>query len=432
MNSSSKPFVVFEHQPLIVGQRYQGLEFKEKHRRALELHFGRGDSVSYFRLIHNGVQFNEFVGVLQVANLVIEVLPKADRVEQDTYWRNILVEMLRVVGAFNIQAPTSSRLSTRDNFILDLYFILFVEEVETLLHAGLVKKYRKKEANTSALKGALQFSHHLSKNLIHKERFYTRHTVYDKEHLLNQILLKTLDLLQKINRNPDLQSRISTLMLHFPELERPKITEYTFKSITYNRNTKRYQNAIEISRLLLLNYHPDLKSGQNDVLAIMFNMNELWEKFVYLSVRKFAPKNLSVQSQKSAWFWRPVIGSRMSVIPDILIRGAKENLVLDTKWKNIEVGNPSVDDLRQMYVYSKIFQANKVALVYPGSGESNSGCFYKEITQEGVNQEISYTEECGIIQISPQEDITMWQKNIADQIFKGWLGDSPSVANPAK
>jgi len=420
---SIKPdhITLFEHQNIRVGQKQGEVEFTESHRQALEAHYGSGKMVKYFSLIHRGVQFNEFVGVIQVGNLVIEVLPKADKYEKEAEWKGILIGMLRAVGVFDIQAPSSSSLNIKTNFILDLYFGLFVKEVEYLVNEGLAKKYRRIEGNATALKGALQFGKHIAQNLVHQERFYIKYTIYDQNHNLNQILLKTLRLLIQVNQNPMLQSRIGSLLLHFPEMPNMKVTEATFDRIHFNRKTERYRNAIEISRLLLLNYHPDVSKGQNNVLAIMFDMNLLWERFIYLSLRKHNPDNRSISAQTSKYFWKPKKGNRSSIIPDIVIdEKGQETIVLDTKWKNIGSSNPSPDDLRQLYVYHKYFDAQRVALVYPGNEEDRTGQYYNTDQKSRKDNENMSDDECSVIKIETKNNISEWQKAISHQIFQAW------------
>ena len=99
------------------------------------------------------------------------------------------------------------------------------------------------------------FNKHIKKNLVHKERFYVSYTNYDKDHLLHQILFTALDLLSSINYNPLLYSRIQKLLLNFPELNKLKVSSSTFEKIVLNQISS-YSNAIEIAKLILLNYHP--------------------------------------------------------------------------------------------------------------------------------------------------------------------------------
>ena len=402
---------VFEHQSLKIGNI-----FTEKHCESLEAFYGN-KGVPYFSLIHKGVRFNEYVGILQIGNLVIEILPKADKTENKSLWRKKLIGMLHAVNYFNIKAPSSSALNIKTNSILDLYFELFIKEVEYLLNKGLVKKYRKIEGNSLALKGSIIFSQHIQQNLIHKEKFYVRHTTYDKTHNYHKILYQTILLLKRINTNISLNSRIGNLLLNFPEMETIKITETVFNKIIYNRKTEGYKNAIEIAKLLLLNYHPDLKNGQNNVLALMFDMNLLWEKFIYVSLRKKLKKGMTITAQTSKSFWKLDKGYSSTLRPDIVIKDENNVVVLDTKWKNIGNSNPKSDDLRQMYVYHEYFNAEKVALVYPGDSETKKGNYYKI---DG-NNELS-EKKCSIIKISTDEkEINDWQTKIADQIFENFF-----------
>ncbi len=409
MNSKTNHITIYEHQTLKIGRSYGLTEYTAKHQEALEVFYGN-KGLPYYSLINKGVQFNEHVGVLSVGGLTIEVLPKADKYSKEDNWRKILISMLQTVGAFQVFAPSSSALNTKQNYILDLYFELFVREMEYLFHKGLVKQYRKVEGNQLALKGSLQFNKHLQHNLVHAERFYVKHTTYNKEHLIHEILSKALCLLNNINSKASLKSRIAKLLINFPEQKDIKINESTFDKIVLNRKTEDYKYALEIARLLLLNYHPDLSKGQDNVLALMFDMNHLWEQFIYVSLRR-GLKDATVTAQTSKSFWKPLNGYASTIRPDIVITKGEKKIVLDTKWKNIGDKNPSPEDLRQMFAYHEYYKADKVALVYPGKKSIKSGKY------------VGRDMECAIIRIPTDDTVRGWQNEIAQSISR-WMENS--------
>ncbi len=316
------------------------------------------------------------------------------------------------VGVFNIHAPSFSQLRLKHNSILELYFQLFLSEVQYLINKGLIRKYRLVCENQTALKGSLQFSKQIQKNLVHKERFFVKHSSYDRHHLIHEILYKTLMLLYRINTQPTLSSQIGSILLDFPEMDDVRVDDNLFDRIQFDRKTSVYKTALEIARLLLLNYHPDIQTGQNHVLALMFDMNLLWERFVFESARKHLG-NCRVRDQQSKNFWKSEKGSIASIRPDILIEYANgKNIILDTKWKNLNGHSPSVNDLRQMFVYQQYFNAERITLVYPGKTSNSSGRYY-EIEQDKVGN-----KQCGVIQIPANSDIRAWQKEIASIIIK--------------
>lgn len=413
MPKGEKHIVVFEHERLYIDKGEKQISLDQF--KALQQYYGSG--IPFFKLIHNGIQFNEYVGVIQIGKTLIEVLPKADKNSklEENKWRNILIGMMRSVGGFDIKSTSSSHLKIKPNTILDLYFELFIMEVEYLLHSGLVKKYRKKEGNVSALKGSLQFNKHIQYNIVHQERFYVRHISYDVDHQLHFILYKTIQLIKQLNTNASLHSRIGSLLLNFPEMPDIKVTEATFNKLSFNRKTAHYKKGIEIAKLLLLHFHPDVSKGRNNVLALMFDMNVLWEKFILKSLRKHKEVHSQITAQTSKYFWKPVKGNRSYMKPDIWIQNGEESIILDTKWKNLNGYNPSPDDLRQMYVYHEYYEAKKVALVYPGNkNDKREGLFLDPISSKPLNK------ECSVITIAVESNIKKWQENISEQ-FKNYL-----------
>jgi len=217
----SQPHItVFEHDRIHIDRGNNRITPSQL--KALQQFYGE-NGVPYFDLIHNGIKLNEYVGVLMVGKTTIEILPKADKDLETKDWRKVLIGMLHAVGLFDIHTPSSTSLDLRANSILELYFELFVCELEYLLHGGLIKKYRKTSGNLNSLKGSIHFPKHINSNLIHKERFFVNYSTYDMEHIFHQILFKSLKLLQRINCNVKLQSRITSLLLDFPEMPDLKV-----------------------------------------------------------------------------------------------------------------------------------------------------------------------------------------------------------------
>lgn len=419
---SRRIITVFEH------DTYDFKKGDEKLGEALRSYYGQ-KGVPYYSLTYRGVKFNSYVGIIQVGNCMIEVLPKSDRnlqvdseAEQNK-WRNVLIKMLKTVNNFELKYTSYSNLRLRSNSLLDLYFELFVREVEHLLKTGLAKSYRRVEGNNSSLKGNLLFARNISCNYIHKERFYINYTLYDHEHIFNIILYKTLRMLHYLNSSPALASRIGALLLNFPEMPDIKVNELTFDRLLYTRKTIAYKKAIEISKFILLNFHPDLRGGRNYVLALMFDMNELWEKFVYVSLRRNVEERTKIYGQKSKQFWSSS-GKNKLVRADIIIEKDGINYVLDTKWKILKDLTPTSDDLQQLFVYQEYYNSKFALLIYPGD-ENDSLQGKINLIDGYFKKNERYRDDdrkCCLVKIpvinDAINDISKWQKLIAGEIYK--------------
>ena len=357
---------VFEHSFLPIEGK-----FEQRHFVALSklnaLH-----NYQYFDLKHNGIVFKQFVGVIQVDGLTIEILPKIDKNESETAenkkkWQSALIEMLRVTRKLKVQKVGEANVSKQSIHLLDIYFEWFLSEVQLLIHQGLIKQYYKETSNVKALKGKLEFAGHLSKNLVHKERFYTTHQVYDKDHLVHQVLGQALSIIETFSKGTYLYSKCKTTQLNFPEVKSIQANEATFSRLPQNRKTAPYETALAIARLIIMNYAPNIKSGSEQMLALLFDMNSLWEEYILIRLKQVADdKGFKVYGQNSKGFWKNI-----SIRPDIVLEkgegDTKETFIIDTKWKNIDNSAPSTNDLRQMYVYNDYWKSNKAMLLYPSN-----------------------------------------------------------------
>jgi 5-methylcytosine-specific restriction enzyme subunit McrC len=380
---------VFEHECLTI--------HKDEFDRAISqiqfeklCQFNDKNENKYFTIIRNGIKFGQYVGVIQIGTLTIEILPKVDKERfykkefenESVKWQKVLLKMLSISGEIDLE--TVSEASLRKRFtLLDLYFEMYLSEVDELVRKGLAKKYRDNSGDVKALKGRLLFSKNIQHNLIHQERFFTTHQTYDHEHLINQVLLRGLTILKKVSTYQLLNDKINRLLFYFPEMHEIHITKESFDKIRLTPKTREYSKALSIAKMFILNYSPDISRGEDDMLALLFDMNQLWEKYIYKKLKAKENSEMTVSYHDQDDFWES-----KRVFPDIVIRNKKtkinlageleeywEPYVIDTKWKLVNPSNPSDDDLKQMYVYNMYWDSPKSILLYPKTNETEDGKF---------------------------------------------------------
>ena len=362
-----KTIDVYEHGRLLIDE--QG--FQKKHWEAFvklnTLHNG-----AYFEVLHNGLKFKQYVGVIQVDGLSVNIHPKADKSDGDQKWKNVLLQMLTACGRIKADTADSAQLKKQQINLLEVYFQFFLDEVEGLVRQGLVKKYRKETGNVKALKGKLEFAGNIRHNLIHKERFYTTHQVYDLDHHLHQVLAHALDIVGQFSKGTHLNDQLRRVQISFPEVKQIKPNAQTLTALKVNRKTAPYERALELAKFIILNYSPDINHGQQKMIALLFDMNVLWEEYVLKQLKKYTRDHpeagFEVNGQESKVFY----GSGRTIRPDIVLRKGEETIIIDTKWKRPYDASASIEDLRQMYTYGRFWNATKLILLYPGDFEKGN------------------------------------------------------------
>lgn len=356
---------IFEHGKLVLGKP---AAFQKAHFNQL-VAYNESKGRQFFDVGKNTIYFRQYVGVIQVGKLTIEILPKADRTGGDKeLWQNALLTMLHDCRYLRLKSLTEAKLALRKASLAELYFRAFLEEVTDLIHKGLRKRYRQQAGNLGVLKGRMHFPGHLNNNICNKARFYTIHEIYDRNHLRNRILKQALLILARIVKNNSLCTDANRLLVHFEEIADIQAKEYDFERIDENRHNEHYRYALQLARLIITHYSPDIKSGRLNTLAILFDMNRLFEQFVLVQFRKAARKIetpiVEVKGQSRKDFWRT-----NTLKPDIELswieEGRTNRVIIDTKWKVLSSAKPNASDLRQMYAYNLHFGARRSILIYP-------------------------------------------------------------------
>ena len=136
--SRQRVIQAFEYQVL----RYDSQGLFRKHHFEAMVQFNEKHGNKYYTVVHKGVRFDSYVGVLQVGGLTIEILPKADNnPHADMHlWQGVLLDMLYMCHKIRVDHQSEAALRRRHNSILDIYFELFLNETEEIVKRGLIRK----------------------------------------------------------------------------------------------------------------------------------------------------------------------------------------------------------------------------------------------------------------------------------------------------
>lgn len=390
--STYKPLQFFEFERVTFKGKWNDERFKEVHFQAFERYYLENPNTPFFELIPNGVRFKQYVGVIQIGKTTIEVLPKAGRENNKEVWQAVLLDMLKTCHLLTAHNTGTAQLRLKSNSLLHLYFELFLNEVETLIRRGLIKKYRKENNQAKALKGPIQFASHIAKNTIHKERFFISDSFYDTNHLLHQILNETIKVIALFTSESIVLDKLKKVKTLFPLTDNLNITTYHFNRIPLSRKHIPYQKALLIAELILMNYRPDIKSGSKDLIALMFDMNKLWEEYILQSLKKEGNQEFTIRGQKQRVFWN----NSKVIKPDIVLESRENNqtFIIDTKWKVVKDGKPSDDDLKQMYAYNHRWDCSHSMLLYPSTSNQTSikGNYFKRKNEEIHSCELAFVQ----------------------------------------
>jgi 5-methylcytosine-specific restriction enzyme subunit McrC len=342
----------------------------------------------------------QWVGVIEVEELVIEILPKAerDRGDEDSViaapkWRRILLALLGIAGYMDVRALEDASLRLQDRTLLDVLFAKYLDSVDALIREGLVKRYRSVAMNRGSVKGRIDHAENIKKNAVHAERISTVAVEYDRINRANLILKAGVDASCRFAPSAYARKRSRNIGLYFSDWPTRVIRPADFRAIRFDRKTSGYRRAIDLARLILAKQNFDLSMGAEKVFSLLFDMNDLWQAAILARLRRECSRihGVSVRGQRSKVFWRSASGAVKTIRPDILIeREDGPTIVVDTKWKVLTTSVPGDEDLKQIFSYNALWNAQEGYLLYPrvGDGLNEKGAY--GVTINGLER------QCGV------------------------------------
>ncbi|HMQ47818.1 MAG TPA: hypothetical protein PKA00_10570 [Saprospiraceae bacterium] len=370
---------IFEHQTLKVGDVRDGVAFTELDFQGLAA-LAEKNEEKYFKVVNQGIRFSQYVGIVQVGALSIEILPKTDArlLDETGTGQSILLDMLQYSHFQKLESFQIAAVRPYRHALLHYYMALFLEATRLIWREGLLKSYTAVRENSTTLKGQIKLHQQLTLNALHEERLYIQYQKHSFDHPFNAILYRTLQVLKHFPLPPALSVQLNQLLQAFPQLKARDSLVIDWDRIHFDRSSLRYRAALELARPILENYHPDIRHGEQSMLAILFDMNQLFEEYLFQRLKALSGDYLRVFQHQRRPFWR-----KSYLQPDILLEMGGRRFVLDAKWKMLTNPQPTMSDLRQMYIYSRFYHAENAVLLYPKSGNTTDTMpiYYAETAQ---------------------------------------------------
>jgi 5-methylcytosine-specific restriction enzyme subunit McrC len=331
---------------------------EEEYKRLVRLH---SKYSNYYSIHHRKIKLRHFVGVLQLGSLVIEILPKADSVSLDSvFWHNALCEMIRLVKNTRGSLVTDTNLRLENARLIDLYLHHFLLQVEMILHKGMTKKYLFKDGNVSSFKGKLNATKDVVNNVSDRSKAYCHYQEYSQDHIYNQVLKEALLVVSRVSPSVEIRMMAQKHLLSFEGINGLP-HNHMLERLSVDRKHHHYEEGLKIAKLILATKSPDAKAGNEDSIAFLFDMNHLFEEFIFKVLKRGLYSHGYEVRRSTKEFWNGKI-----LKPDILIEGNGRKVVIDTKWKNGTV-MPSDPDIKQIFAYNERFGFDSGYLLYPGN-----------------------------------------------------------------
>jgi 5-methylcytosine-specific restriction enzyme subunit McrC len=381
------PVTVFEHEVLPVGA---GVTSAEKN--ALERLNG-SLGIEVCKVGWREVRATSYVGVVQLPNRVIQILPKVYRdVEkrEEEATRNLLF-FLHYTRKLEVSETEISELMEQKAPLSEVLYWIFARRLWDAVRREILRGYVSMEARLSVLKGRWLLTRQVRRaEGWRKDLFDVAYDEFTEDNLPNRLLKAAMERLTRCARWPETLRILTQTRAVFDEVGEivPRVEDFLKADqwmLGYRRRAgagRVYRPLLNTARMFLVGASTRLSQGRFESFAYVFDMNELFEEFI----AEFIRRELREVWEGRGWRVQPQSATRALLQdsagrkafwlkPDVRFESSarRTELILDTKYKVLDVGAAKLDvaqpDAYQMFAYRQRYECPRVVLVYPDAGE---------------------------------------------------------------
>lgn len=317
------------------------------------------------------VRVINYVGIISLNNVTIEILPKISLSGNKKKDREILLQMLSKCNKLPFSINESMSLNLKDYDLIDLLAKFFLKHLQSQVNRGLYFEYINKEENLNLIKGKLLLNNHIRVNYANKVKAYCGYDEYSENNFLNQVFKKVCMLILRKVNNDDVKNYIKKMLAIFVDVDLGYIDKNKLINYKLHRQNNRFKETYEFAKLILLNMSMESSVGNDNAFSMLFEINTLYEEYIGNIVSQIwnSEDRGTLLQDKSKYLLNNINTNRgnFNLKPDIILidKNEKFDIIIDTKWKSADSKIES-SDMYQMYAYiTRYINAKRCILLYP-------------------------------------------------------------------
>jgi 5-methylcytosine-specific restriction enzyme subunit McrC len=369
--------VVREYERIRIGPRWDSSSKTITHQQANQLEaYQQSSGKELFDIHRSFIKAKSWVGSIGIGNYCIDVVPKIDSAGRDLdeipCMENLL-HMVSACGDLPFSEAEAANLARSGKPLVLAFMETYVNNLSVEWRRGRIQDYVSVEENRPFLKGKLLFSEQLRRNLIHKERLFTRSDEFISDNPYSRVLKAALRLCGEQLAGNRVARNARALLPEFDGVSDIASIPRDTTNVATDRRFYRFDKLLRLARMIIDGFSPAAGMDRQAIYSLMFDMNIIFEKYIAAELRRsLAGYELKVSPQITGRHLLRERGGRPRFLlrPDIGIKRNNEiELIIDTKWKRLDESacnfNISQADIYQVYAYGKEFDSPRVILLYP-------------------------------------------------------------------
>lgn len=325
----------------------------------------------YIQWEFNKFRFINYVGLITLKGVSIEVLPKTKELEESEA-RRALLNMLVKSRYLDVKYSDLSHTKLEDENLLEILAFLFSKKLKKELSRGIYREYINKNDNLNLVKGKIDIKGQIKNISRKRSKIACNYDEFSEDNLLNRIFYTmTYQLCREVKSLKTIDN-LKIIMANYTDINMTRLNTTFINSIKFNRNNLRFRE----SYILLKKIYESLSSigedGRLEGFSFLFEVNELYEKYIGKVVKEVEHTTELQDKSKKLLVKKSTNNAVIQLKPDIVV---PQKVIIDTKWKIIDKDKNrygvAISDFYQMYAYLTRYEdIDKVILLYPLTDET--------------------------------------------------------------